>query len=147
MNRTVGEMAHAMRAGANLDVRFWPMAWGAAIFLRNRCPTTANPDIVAPYQVMFDRVPNLANLFIFESRAEAFVDEALRRKGDNCFRSGLFVGYDDSSRAYKFLPDGERKWILVRSIVCNKRDMVPNQRMDDLAEIEVQNIEKHQCWK
>jgi hypothetical protein len=96
---------------------------------------------------MFDRVPNLANLFIFESKAEAFVDEALRRKGDNRFRSGLFVGYDDSSRAYKFLPDGERKWILVRSIVCNKRDMVPNQRMDDLAEIEVQNIEKHQCWK
>jgi len=32
MNRTVGEMAHAMRIGANLDVEFWALAWAAACF-------------------------------------------------------------------------------------------------------------------
>jgi hypothetical protein len=98
--------------------------------------------MVTPYQMMFGKVPNLANLFIFGSRAEAFVDEALRKKGEHRSRSGIFVGYDESTKAYKFLPDGERKWISIRSIVCNERDMVPDRRMDDVEAIEVQKIKR-----
>jgi transposase InsO family protein len=42
MNRTVGEMAHSMRVAARMHLKWWGVAWGAAVYLHNRCPTKSN---------------------------------------------------------------------------------------------------------
>ena len=143
MNRTVGEMAHAMRIGAKLDVSFWSLAWAAAVFLRNRSPTAANPNKATPYFMFFGKVPKLENLFVFGSKAEAFVDSAVRKKGEERSKPGIFVGYDEKSRAYKFLPKGQKKWITVRTLMCDEGQMVQTTEQEDnsLEEIEIQPIE------
>jgi hypothetical protein len=126
MNRTVGEMAHAMRVGAKLETPFWSWAWETAIFLRNRSPTTSNEHSVTPYQVMTGEKPQLKNLLIFGARAEAHVPSEIRRKGEDRSRPGIFVRYEESSKAYRFLPDGEKRWVVVRSISCNEQLLVPS---------------------
>jgi hypothetical protein len=124
MNRTVGEMAHAIRIAATLNVSFWQLAWETAIFLRNRSPSVSNQGSRTPYQVLTGKLPRLENLLIFGCRAEAHIDAGIRRKGEDKSRPGLFVGYDEASRAYKFLPDGARKWVAVRSLICDQ-NLVP----------------------
>ena len=121
MNRTVGEKAHAMRVGAGLSETYWELAWGCAVFLRNRSPTSANPAKMTPYECMFGRKPVLDNLRVFGCRAEAFVPDAVRGKGEDRSRPGLFVGYDEISKGFKFLPDGSRKWVPVRTMAFMER--------------------------
>jgi hypothetical protein len=143
MNRTVGEMAHAMRVGAGLDISFWSLAWGAAVFLRNRSPTSANQNKETPYYMMFGKLPRLENLFVFGCEAEAYVDLPIRKKGEERSRPGIFVGYDEISRAYKFLPSGERKWVTVRTIFCNEKKMLESKKVEEgegLQEVEVERV-------
>ena len=121
MNRTVGNKAHAMRVGAGLPDSFWELAWGCAVFLRNRSPTVANAHSMTPYECMFGRKPDLGMLRVFGCRAEALVPKAVRSKGEDKSRPGIFVGYDELGKAYKFLPEGSRKWVPVRSLVCEER--------------------------
>ena len=62
MNRSVGERAHAMRVGAGLPESYWELAWGCAVFLKNRSPAAANPAKMTPYNCLFGRKPVLRNL-------------------------------------------------------------------------------------
>ena len=123
MNRTVGEKAHSMRVGAGLPESFWELAWDCAVFLRNRSPTSANGGNMTPYEMIFGKKPRLDSLRVFGCRAEALVPGQLRSKGGDKSASGIFVGYDDVSRAYKFLRDGSRKWVPVRTLACDEKEV------------------------
>ena len=63
-------------------------------------------------------------MYLVAGGAEAYVDLPIRKKGEERSRPGIFVGYDEISRAYKFLPSGERKWVTVRTIFCNEKKML-----------------------
>jgi hypothetical protein len=127
MNRTVGEMAHAMRVGAGLNLSFWQLAWETAIFLRNRSPTSSNSQNATPYEIFYDKKPRLENLLIFGSKAEIYINEAQRKKGNDRTKPGIFVGYDESSKSYKFLPNGENRWVSTRTIFCDERTLGENK--------------------
>jgi hypothetical protein len=114
MNRTVGNQAHAMRVGAGLGEKFWDLAWDCAVFLRNRSPTSANQGSMTPFEAVFGRKPDLHMLRVFGCRAEALVPKQVRLKGEDRTVSGIFVGYDNVSKLFKFLPDGARKWMAVQ---------------------------------
>jgi hypothetical protein len=115
MNRTLGDMARTIRVSAGLDKEFWVLAWSTAVYLRNRAPASAHGG-KTPYELYFEKIPNLSTLRVFGCRAEALIPAETRRKDDLRSVSGMFVGYDEDSRAYKFLPDGSRKWKSVRSL-------------------------------
>jgi hypothetical protein len=139
MNRTVGEKAHSMRVGAGLPESYWELAWGCAVFLRNRSPTSANPGKMTPYESMYGRKPVLENLRVFGCRAEALVPDAVRGKDGDRSRPGIFVGYDEVSKGYKFLPDGSRKWVPVRTVAFDEvinGNTVDVMHMDENMEME-----------
>jgi hypothetical protein len=92
-----------------------------------------------PYQLLFNKVPDLSNMLIFGCKAEAYIDGQVRRKGGDRSRPGIFVGYDEKSKAYKFLPAGETKWMAVRTLICNEKDMVNVQEeKQELIELETE---------
>jgi hypothetical protein len=92
-----------------------------------------------PYQLLFNKVPDLSNMLIFGCKAEAYIDGQVRRKGGDRSRPGIFVGYDEKSKAYKFLPAGETKWMAVRTLICNEKDMVNVQEeKQGLIELETE---------
>jgi hypothetical protein len=119
-NRTVGGQAHAMRVGAGLGEQFWELAWDCAVFLRNRSPTVSNLGGMTPFEAMYGRKPDLHMLRVFGCRAEALVPKQLRNKGADRTVSGIFVGYDSNTKSFKFLPDGARKWVAVRTLACEE---------------------------
>jgi hypothetical protein len=40
------------------------------------------------------------------------------------------VGYDEGSRTFKFLPDGTRRWVVVRSLICDE-NIIPTTNVDN----------------
>ena len=57
MNRTVIESARSMLQQGKMPPRFWAKAVYTALYLRNRCPTTAVKGSV-PYEVLYENEPS-----------------------------------------------------------------------------------------
>ena len=64
-NRTIGEMAEAMRKYSNMPDNPWGYARKYAAFLRNRCSTKSNPGNITPYQACKGTPPDLSQIRIF----------------------------------------------------------------------------------
>jgi hypothetical protein len=135
LNRTLGEMAHTMRIAAGLRTSHWENAWSYSVHIRNRCPTTSNMGGMTPYERLFGRQPRLHHLRVFGCRAEAKVPDETRRKQSDKSMPGIFVGYDEVKGASKFLPDGRKHWIPIRTVVCdeNIRDIGDTEAMDEFT--------------
>ena len=64
MNHTVVECARSMLSHSNMPNVFWAEAVNTAVYLRNRSPTTALKE-TTPYECLFKRKPDVANLKVF----------------------------------------------------------------------------------
>jgi hypothetical protein len=128
MNRTIGEMAHAMRSAADMSLCFWGLAWEMAVYVRNRCPTRANPNNITPYQRWFGVEPDLSHLRVFGAKGEALVSACARYKGEDHSITGRVVGYDEGSKSYKFLPKKSMKVVLSRTVKCDEESIVGRDR-------------------
>jgi len=64
---------------------------------------------------------------IFGCRAKAHINAGIRRKEEDKSRPGLFVGYDESSRSFNFLPGGTG----VISLICDENLVPPTSIPED----------------
>lgn len=98
MNRTVVEMARSMLEGKAMDRRFWAEAVATAVYLRNRCPTSALE--ITPYESMFGTKPNVAHLKEFGTTCFAHIPKDERKKLDPKAKKCIFLGYGDVVKGY-----------------------------------------------
>ncbi len=64
MNRTIVESARSMLFHSNTPTELWAEVVNTVVYLRNRSPTTAL-DGITPYECLFNRKPDVANLRVF----------------------------------------------------------------------------------
>lgn len=115
--RTVVESARTMLNKANLPRKLWAESVSTAIYILNRVPTTKNP-FITPYELWFNRRPNLKNLRIFGQNAIVNTPIQFRDgKWDftgNCYK---LVGYTQLYNTYKFYcPEKDRIFISCNAI-------------------------------
>jgi hypothetical protein len=100
-HRTIMEMAMTMLAHAGLARRWWGEAVNTATTILNRIPTTTL-DKKTPIEAFSGHKPTLANLKVFGCKAWNMMKDPAKRdkllpKANPC----IFLGYADSSKAYK----------------------------------------------
>jgi hypothetical protein len=99
--RTIGtlkNMARTCMEAANLPKKFWPAAMLHAIYLRNRCPSSAlHGD--TPYFRLFGKQADIANLRVFGVDAFVMDLSPTRKSTDPKAKKGTFVGYSATSPA------------------------------------------------
>lgn len=100
MMRTIIETARAMIAGAKLNQVFWGEAVLTATYLINLTPTNATQKRVTPYEMWYNRKPQLKYLRIFGSTVHVF-DKSRQNKFDNKPWKGILIGYT---------PNGYKVW-------------------------------------
>ena len=100
MNRTIVEMARTMLAAACLPSSFWELAIDAAVYCRNRCPTTSL-DGRTPYEAWCGSKPRVAHMRIFGCLAYDHVRKPLRGKTEVKAKACIFVGYSPDSATYR----------------------------------------------
>ena len=94
-NRTIVETAHAMLCDQGLPKFLWGEAVNIVVYVQNRCPQSAL-DSKAPEEVFS------GSLVYFHVLKEK------RNKLDASGKKGMFVGYSESSKAYRIYVPGQR---------------------------------------
>ncbi len=98
--RTLFDMTRSMLKEANLDSRFWARALKTAVFIRNRCLTSANHQQITPYELFFGKKPDLSRVRIFGCKAFVYNDDTNRGKLDSKSFEGRFVGYGEQTKSW-----------------------------------------------
>jgi hypothetical protein len=98
MNRTILEAARQCCTRPTYHW-FWTYAVQAAVYLRNRSPTTAL-DNMTPYEAWRGEKPNLSHLRVFGCRAHMHLDKTKRSKLDARSIPVIFVGYSNEAKAW-----------------------------------------------
>jgi hypothetical protein len=139
-NRTLLERARSMAAGCNLPTYLWPEAISMATFLVNRSPTRTNYGI-PPEASYTGKQLDLSNLKTFGCLSYVHVPDETRQKLDGKTRKGLFVGYDQESKAYRIYDPLTRKVMISRDVVFDEDKIglhyITQPRQEDLPRFSI----------
>ena len=113
MNRTLVEMARSMLH--TMDRKFWAEAVANSVYLRNRSPTTAVPQMT-PYEAWNGSKPDVSHLREFGCPCYAHVPKDERKKLDPKAKKCIFLGYGDCVKGYRLYDES-------RSHVMYSRDV------------------------
>jgi transposase InsO family protein len=125
MNRTLVEAARSMLHHANMPKSFWAEAVCAAVYLRNRAPTSTLQG-KTPYEIWFNEKPDVSNLRVFGCCAMVHVPKEHRRKLDSKSLKVIFIGYSEVSKGYKFFDPATKKTLRSRDVRFVENEFWPD---------------------
>ena len=121
-NRVLGERTRAMLKDKQLPLFLWPEAMKTVTYLSNRTTTVAvGNKLLTPYEILFDSKPDISHLRVFGCKAFAYNFDITRKKLDDKAKSGILVGYDLTSSAYRVYLHQQRKVIKSGHVVFHER--------------------------
>jgi hypothetical protein len=101
--------------------RWW---WAEAVLLivhiLNRIPNTAWPD-TSPIEIVTGKKPVLNYLRVFGAKGYVRVDDSKRSKLDAKAHRCMFLGYSETSKAYRVWDCDDERIVVSRSIVLDVR--------------------------
>lgn len=114
--RTIVEAARTMLYAANMDKSYWAEAVNTAVFVLNRSGTSSIKG-KTPYELWYGHKPDIRNFQIFGSEVYVHISKEMRQKLDAKSKKGLFVGYEDDSKAFRIYYPDELKIVIARDVV------------------------------
>lgn len=93
-----------------------PRYFGATVYTKNRLPRIIEKGIKSPYELLYGYPSPIHKLRIFGCTAFVRVAHRAPDKSETRAEKGIFLGYDDESRAY-------RVWIPTRQTTIISRDV------------------------
>lgn len=100
-NRTLMEAVRCLLFDAGLPPSFWAEALLTAVYVRNRCFTSALKKPQTPWSAWSDTPTDLSNLRIFGSLVYVHVESHDRNKLQPTSVPGVFVGYTQDRKSYR----------------------------------------------
>ena len=114
-NRTIVEMARSMLHAQNLSLDLWAEAVVNAVYTRNRCPTSAVPNMTRE-QAWSRRQPRVDDIHTFKCIAFAKVPHSQRTKLEAKATKCLFLGYCEGTKAYRLMSVETKKILRSRDV-------------------------------
>lgn len=107
-NRTLVEAARCLLIQSELPRSFWAEAISTANYVQNRC-VTKSLGSGTPFEKWIGHRPNVAHLRTFGCKAFILNKSPNKSKFDACGLKGIFVGYSDTSKAYRvWIPEDKK---------------------------------------
>lgn len=122
LNRTLLDKVRSMLKGRNLPNYFWAEAVRYANDLKNISPTKLLT--ITPHERLFGTKPDYSLFRTFGSKIE-FKDNAEEKKLDDKTTSGIYLGYEATSRCHKVFAINSRRTTYAREVIFYEDD--PNQ--------------------
>lgn len=98
--RSIVTMGRSMLHHARLDKSFWAEAAMTAIYIKNRLPSPKS-ETKTPYEIIHGSKPSVKHMRVFGCLAFVLTPKEKRLKWDAKARPGLFMGYQELSKAYR----------------------------------------------
>lgn len=124
MVRTITEKARTMISGAKLEKVFWGDAVLTATYLINMTPTKSLNANKTPYEMWYNKKPQLKYLKVFGSTVYAHVKTS-KNKFDEKSSKGILVGYEPNGyRVYEVEND---KYVVVRDVIVDETNFIESR--------------------
>lgn len=130
-NRTLVEMARSMMIHSGVQQSLWAEAVNTAAYLRNRCPTKILEN-KTPYEVWFNRKPNIQHLRTFGSYAVALNKNKSGGKFEAKGEKYIMVGYSQVAKAYRLYNKSNRSVVERRDVLFDENNF--ENSIDEQAE-------------
>uniref|UniRef100_H3HA18 Integrase catalytic domain-containing protein n=1 Tax=Phytophthora ramorum TaxID=164328 RepID=H3HA18_PHYRM len=98
--RTIVTIGRSMLHHAKLDKCFWAEAAMTAIYVKNRLPSP-KVEHKTPFEIVYKSKPSVKHMHVFGCQTYILTPKEKRRKWDPKARAGLFLGYEEVSKAYR----------------------------------------------
>ena len=130
LNRTLVESAGAMLIHSGLPKTFWAEAIATASYIRNRVMTSSLGS-KSPFEMWYEKKPNLKNMRVFGCVAHALLDDSQRKKLDPKTTRMLFMGYSKNPKGYRLYDPEKNKVYVKRDVVFNESEFRHTKREED----------------
>ena len=114
-NRTIFEMARSMLYHAGLPLYFWGEAVLHAVYVRNRCITSASPD-GTPEEQWSGTKPSVKHIRVFGCDCYVHVPDSERTKMEPKAKKGIMLGYDETKNGYRVYDIESHKMVISRDV-------------------------------
>jgi hypothetical protein len=114
-NITIIEATKAMIHDQNLPIILWPEASMTVVYVQNRSPRQIMKNMT-PEEAFTGVKPEVGHFKIFGCPVYIHVPKEKRTKIDPSERKGTFVGYNESSKAYRIYIPGQRQIEVSRDV-------------------------------
>ena len=98
---------------AKLDKCFWAEAAMSAIYVKNRLPSPKIPTMT-PFEIVCRSKPSVKHMRVFGCRAYILTPKEKRLKWDPKARVGIFMGYEEVSKAYRVFDIEAEQMVITR---------------------------------
>jgi hypothetical protein len=98
-NRTICEAAKAMMCDHDLPSSLWAEATNTAVYIQNRSPHVIMGE-KTPEEAFTGEKPEVGHLRIFGCPVSIHIPKEKRTKMEPFGNKGIFVGYNETSKAY-----------------------------------------------
>lgn len=132
MNRSLVESVRTMLYDAGLNKKFWAEALATAVYVRNRCPTSALVGMT-PYEAFHGSKPNVKHLRIFGCTAYAHVSKEERGKFDSKSNRCMLLGYGSHQKGYRLYDFTRSKVVFSRDVIFNENDISSQKEKENNA--------------
>ena len=120
LNRTLMNVVRSMPAHKEIKKQFCAEALSTSVYVRDRVTSRVLPPNTTPHHKWMGKPPNLSYIRVFGSKCWYTLPKVKVKKLDPRARDALFLGYAESSKAYK-LWDGElQKIVISRDVVFDE---------------------------
>lgn len=116
MNKKLLNMIRSMMFFKNVNWCFGENQFFCATYIRNRCPSSIINN-KTPYEMWYNRLPVVQNFRLFDSQCYSFIPKQQRNKLSARSRKCIFLGYSNTSKAYRLWDEEKKKFILSRDVV------------------------------
>jgi len=113
---TIMECVRSMILAQRLKFEFWGKAVNTAVYIKNRCPTKAL-DSKTPQKTWSGRKPDVSHLRVFGCKVFAHVPDEKRIKLESKSMLCVFLGYYESTKAYRLMCVKTKRIIKSRDVV------------------------------
>ena len=93
--KSLYEMTCAMLKESKLGNEWWGRAIITAAFLKNCCLSGVLKEDITPFELVFDRKPDLSVIRTFGCKVFAHIPKEKYYKLDNHAKEGIFMGYGE----------------------------------------------------
>jgi hypothetical protein len=132
-NRSIVGAARAMIHDQGLPLFLWAEAYNTAVYLQNRSPHRALGN-VTPDEAFTGQKPQVGHLRIFGCVTYSFIPKELRKKMEPTAEKGIFVGYNEVSKAYRIYIPALKRVVVRRDVKFEEQKAFERSRELDQRE-------------
>jgi hypothetical protein len=122
--QTIMRTANALRINARFPKKAWAECVRTATFIENRLPTTANPLNKSPFEMLYNRPPDLSIMRVIGSKAYVHVHTPTTLSVNPKAQVGRLLGYAPNTNGYRILMN-EKTGAIVDTIHVTFSEKVP----------------------